>query len=129
MKNSRFARLPRTICCSALVLFLIIAAHSAAADRPNILWITCEDISPNLGCYGDTYAVTPHIDGLASQGVRYTRAFAPIGVCAPSRSCLITGMYACSIGSQHMRCRAQLPDEVRCFPQYLRDAGYYCTNN
>src|SRR5688572_16860976 len=100
-----------------------------AADRPNILWITCEDISPNLGCYGDQYAVTPNIDRLASQGVRYTHAFAPIGVCAPSRSCLITGMYACSIGTQHMRCNGNLPDEVRCFPQYLREAGYYCTNN
>src|ERR671923_1747175 len=97
------------------------AAEEKAAARPNILWITCEDISPNLGCYGDKYAVTPNLDRLASQGVRFTHAFAPIGVCAPSRSCLITGMYACSIGTHHMRCKGNLPDFVRCFPQYLRE--------
>ena len=105
------------------------ASSLVAADRPNILWITCEDSSPNMGCYGDSYAVTPNIDKFATQGIRYTHAFAPIGVCAPSRSCLITGMYACSIGTQHMRCDGNLPDYVRCFSQYLREAGYYCTNN
>ena len=51
-----------------------------ADDRPNILWITCEDISPNLGCYGDEYAVTPNLDRLATQSVRYTEAYAPIHV-------------------------------------------------
>ena len=104
------------------------AAQEPSPDRPNILWITCEDISPNVGCYGDTYAVTPNIDRLASQGVRY-RTFATIGVCAPARSTIITGMYPPSIGSQHMRCEGQLPEGVRCFPEYLRNAGYYCTNN
>jgi uncharacterized sulfatase len=106
-----------------------VQAADEPARRPNILWITCEDISPNLGCYGDTYAVTPNLDRLASQAVRYTSAFAPIGVCAPSRSSLITGMYAPSLGSQHMRCQGTLPEYVKCFPQYLREAGYYCTNN
>lgn len=115
------------------ITMICLSAHAVSAaeapKRPNILWITCEDISPNLGCYGDTYAVTPNLDRLASEGVRYTRAFAPIGVCAPSRSSLILGMYACSIGSQHMRCQVALPESVRCFPEYLRRAGYYCTNN
>src|ERR1044072_6675103 len=95
---------------TTLALLFALTRGIHAADRPNILWITCEDISPNLGCYGDKYAVTPNIDRLAGQGVRYTHAFAPIGVCAPSRSCLITGMYACSIGTQHMRCNGTLPD-------------------
>lgn len=123
-------------CYLPFATWLILSAISVigstelpANDRPNILWITCEDISPNLGCYGDAYAITPAIDRLASQGVRYTHAFAPIGVCAPSRSCLITGMYACSLGTQHMRCKGNLPDIVRCFPHYLQEAGYYCTNN
>lgn len=111
-----------------VAVFLSIPALAPAEDRPNILWITCEDISPNLGCYGDAYASTPHLDRLASEGVRYSLAFSPIGVCAPSRSCLISGMYACSIGSQHMRCQANLPDFVLPFPHYLREAGYYCTN-
>lgn len=105
------------------------AAQAADVSRPNILWISCEDISPNLGCFGDEYAVTPNLDRLAAQGVRFTRVFAPIGVCAPARSSLITGMYACSLGTQHMRCTGRIPAFVKCFPQYLREAGYYCTNN
>jgi arylsulfatase A-like enzyme len=115
-----------------LAIFLGAAAGARpqdAAPRPNILWITCEDISPNLGCYGDPYAVTPNLDRLASQGVRYTNAFAPIGVCAPSRSTLILGTFAPSVGTHPMRCQGTLPAYVRCFPEYLRDAGYYCTNN
>lgn len=116
----------------ALLLALTAGVAAPAAEpgqRPNILWITCEDISPNLGCYGDTYAVTPNLDRLATQSVRYTQAFAPIGVCAPSRSSLILGMWAPSVGSQHMRCAGVLPDFIKGFPAYLREAGYYCTNN
>ena len=101
----------------------------AAAGPPNILWITCEDISPHLGCYGDGYAVTPNIDRLAEQGVRYTRAFATASVCTPARSCLITGVYASSLGTQHLRGHAPLPQRIRCFTEYLREAGYYCSNN
>ncbi|HET6879288.1 MAG TPA: sulfatase-like hydrolase/transferase [Pirellulales bacterium] len=97
--------------------------------RPNVLWITCEDISPNLACYGDHYAITPNLDRLASEGVRYTYAFSVAGVCAPSRSCLITGMYPSTIGSQHMRSTTRLPGFIRCFTEYLREAGYYCSNN
>lgn len=97
--------------------------------RPNILWITCEDMSADLGCYGDAYSVSPTIDRLAADGVRYTHCFTHIGVCAPSRSGLITGMYPPSIGSQHMRSSTVLPAGVKLYPQYLREAGYYCTNN
>ncbi len=115
---------------SALVLTVLSGALAqGAGERPNILWITCEDISPNLGCYGDAYAVTPNLDRLARQGVRYTNAFATIGVCAPARSTIITGVYPPSIGTQHMRCEGNLPESIQCFTQYLRDAGYYCTNN
>jgi len=117
--------------CLALAGMLIAAAHAHAAGpaRPNVLWITCEDMSPNLGCYGDSFAVTPHLDRLASQGVRYTRAFSVCGVCAVGRSSLITGLYPVSLGSHHMRCRTVLPDGVKCFSELLREAGYYCTNN
>jgi uncharacterized sulfatase len=112
--------------------FIATAAASAWAQdrpRPNILWISCEDMSPFLGCYGDRFAISPSIDRLASQGVRYTRAFTVAGVCAPSRSGIITGMYPSTLGSQHMRSSIRLPEHVRCFPEYLRKAGYYCTNN
>jgi arylsulfatase A-like enzyme len=98
-------------------------------EKPNILWITCEDVSPRLGCYGDELAITPNIDKLAGEGVRYTKAFATAPVCAPSRSCLITGVYATSLGTQHLRSEVKLPEKIKCFPEYLRAAGYYCSNN
>jgi uncharacterized sulfatase len=97
--------------------------------RLNILCITCEDMSPDLGCYGDTYARTPNLDRLAKQGVRFTRAFSVAGVCAPSRSAIITGMYPTTIGTHHMRSKGVPPPYVRCFTEYLRALGYYCTNN
>ena len=102
--------------------------------RPNILWITTHDISPDLGCYagvwpGAEYAQTPRLDQLASEGVRYDQAFASTPVCAPSRSSIFTGMYPTAAGTMHMRSSAVPPPEVRCFPEYLRAAGYYCTNN
>ncbi|MCO8125368.1 sulfatase [Stieleria sp. TO1_6] len=99
-----------------------------ADDRPNILWISCEDISPNLGCYGDPHAITPNLDQLAADGVRFDAAFTPAGVCAVVRSSVITGMYAPSIGSQHMRSRIVPPAAVKAFPEMLRAAGYFCTN-
>jgi len=103
--------------------------HTATPDRPNVLWITCEDISPWLGCYGDALADTPNLDRLAAGGVRYTNAYVTAPVCAPVRSCIITGVYATSLGTQHLRSDVALPPEIRCFTEYLRKAGYYCTNN
>lgn len=97
-------------------------------DRPNVLWISTEDISPMLGCYGDACARTPRLDAFAAEGLRYTNAFTHAGVCAPVRSGIITGMYPSSIGSQHMRSQATLPDHIRCFTEYLRESGYYCAN-
>lgn len=115
-----------------VLVVLGVAASSlpaAAPARPNILWITCEDTGPHLGAYGDTYAVTPRLDALARESVRYTQAFAYTGVCAPSRSCLITGVYPLRLGSQHMRSTTRLPADLKCFPEYLRGAGYYASNN
>src|SRR5688572_5196231 len=79
-------------------------AHAATpAPRPNIVFIGAEDLSPDLGCYGNKFAQTPNLDRLASQGVRFDRCFTHAPVCAPSRSGMITGMYPTSIGSHHMR--------------------------
>lgn len=113
---------------TTLFASLILASH-LAAQKPNILWISCEDISAHLGCYDDPHAITPNLDKLASEGMRYTHAFTTAGVCAPCRSGIITGMYQTTLGTQHMRGHAQLPAEVKPFPTYLRQAGYYCTNN
>src|SRR2546422_1061055 len=101
----------------------------ADSKRPNILWITCEDISPDLACYGDGYARTPNLDKLARQGMLFKRAFTVAGVCAPSRSAIITGMYPTSIGTHHMRSKGVPPPYVHCFTEYLRALGYYCSNN
>lgn len=100
-----------------------------ATEKPNILWITCEDICPMLGCYGDAYARTPNLDALAARGSRYTRACSTAPVCAPARTALITGMYPPSLGAQHMRSMVPLPEDMKLYPGHLREAGYYCTNN
>lgn len=121
--------MPGSICKLICAILLTLAPFTLAADRPNILWISAEDISPDLGCYGVEYARTPNLDKLAEQGARYTRAFSISGVCAPSRSAIITGMYPTSIGTHHMRCKGIPPAYVKCFTEYLRAAGYYCTNN
>jgi uncharacterized sulfatase len=115
-----------------LILLLVgtfcFCSQLPADERPNILWISCEDISPNLGCYGDAYAKTPHLDALAAEGVRFDRAFTHAGVCAVLRSGVITGVYPVSIGSQHMRSQIVPPPYIKCFTEYLRGAGYFCTN-
>ena len=96
---------------------------------PNILWIVSEDNSPLIGAYGDSFATTPALDSLAKVSVQFTNAFATTPVCAPSRSTLITGMYANSLGTLPMRSPYPIPAHVRFFPKYLKEAGYYCTNN
>ena len=117
-------------------LLIFLSLTSCENEKPNILWITVEDISPDLGCYGDENANTPVLDKLASEGFMYTNAFANAPVCAPARSAIITGMYPSSIGSLHMRSYAQsisesgeLPEEFLFFPEIFRNNGYYCTNN
>lgn len=101
---------------------------TAEAQRWNILWISCEDISPDLGSYGYEHAWTPNLDQLSREGCRFDRAFVPAGVCAVVRSGVITGMYPVALGSQHMRSRIVPPPEVKCFTEFLRAAGYFCTN-
>ena len=103
--------------------------HAAAPSRPNILWITCEDIGPQLGCYGDPYANTPNIDRLAARGVRYSHAWSNAPVCAPARTTIISGLYPPCTGGEHMRSMTSLPPGMKMYPQYLREAGYYASNN
>ena len=103
--------------------------EQAIQAKPNILWITAEDMSPTLGCYGDPYAITPNIDRFAKRSTRYDNAFAASPVCSPSRSVLITGMYNVSTGTNQMRSGFPLPEGVKGFPSYLRSAGYFTTNN
>jgi arylsulfatase A-like enzyme len=99
------------------------------SDKPNILWLTTEDHGPHLGVYGDPYAHTPAMDSFAEKSLRYNLAWSDAPVCAPARTAIITGVYPTSTGGQHMRSDVLLPDFMKKYPVYLREAGYYTTNN
>jgi arylsulfatase A-like enzyme len=132
--------------------------HPETNKKPNIIWISFEDISPYFSFYGDSTATTPVLDKLASESIVYTSVYSAAGVCAPSRSAIITGMYPTYMGTNHMRTgkdimglgkriykkeygvvdvkgvnipeySAVIQPEIKCFPELLRADGYYCTNN
>lgn len=117
----------------AACLFAIAAQAQkvpASPNLPNILWITSDDNSPFfLGCYGSELGTTPNLDKLASEGFRYTQAYANAPVCAPTRNTIITGIYATSGGNHHMRSNYSRSEVTRLLPEYFRKLGYYCTNN
>lgn len=100
----------------------------AGKEHPNLLWIVAENLSPDLGCYGDPHAKTPHLDRLAAEGVRFSQAYTPAGTGSVVWSGVITGMYPASIGSHNERSRIVPPPSVRCVSEILRAAGYYCTH-
>ncbi|MBI3468544.1 MAG: sulfatase-like hydrolase/transferase [Planctomycetes bacterium] len=101
----------------SLIFLALACSQTVAADRPNILWITSEDNSAYLGCYGDPLASTPNLDQLASQGVRYRSAFANAPVCSTARTTLITGMYATTLGVHHHRSRVTIPERFKLYPE------------
>ncbi len=102
---------------------------AAATPVPNILWLTWEDIGPHLHCFGDDYSNTPNFDRLAKRGCVYSNTWCSAPVCAPARTAIITGVSPTSTGAEHMRSMTRMPEGWKMFPGYLRDAGYYCTNN
>ena len=121
---------------TAFVVLIVITVvvfsgctEKTPTELPNILWLTSEDNSPFFGCYGDTFATTPNLDKLASEGFLYTHAYANAPVCAPTRNTILTGVYACSGGNEHMRSNYPKSDVVKTYPELLRAAGYYCSNN
>jgi N-sulfoglucosamine sulfohydrolase len=121
---------------SLLALFGTMLAASvvpaAEVARPNILWLVAEDFGPHLGCYGTGQVWTPNLDRLATEGVRYTRAFTTAPVCSASRSAFMTGMYQTTIGAHNHRSHRddgyQLPDGVKVAPDWFRAAGYFTAN-
>jgi arylsulfatase A-like enzyme len=143
---TRTAFIGVTVLATVLLDLAAVAAGLSAPQqaqprqRPNIVWISNEDMSPHLGAYGDTRARTPALDRLARESIRYTNAFSTAPVCAPSRAAIITGMYQTAIGAQHMRTTedrvpelpgpylAVPPFYVKAFPEYLRAAGYFTSN-
>jgi uncharacterized sulfatase len=133
MSDRRTLNDPARLFMLILVLLCTTNASALAEDttskRPNILWITSEDTGPQLGCYGDAYATTPNLDRLATKSLRFLNCWSNAPVCAPARTTIITGMWPTSTGSQNMRSEVRLPNNVALFPQLLRQAGYYCSNN
>ena len=114
----------------AFFLLLLVLAQADAAERPNVVWIVVDDMSPNFSCYGETAIQTPHVDRLAAEGVRFTRAYATSPVCSTFRSALITGMYQTTTGTHHHRSgrgkhRIVLPAGVEPVPELFQEAGYY----
>ncbi len=111
-------------------LLLFLPNLGLGQDRPNILWLTFEDTSPQfIGCYGNIHAETPVMDKLAEQGIRFTSAFSKGTVCSPSRSAIITGVPTYKLGSGNHRSSFPIPDFIKGFPEYLKNAGYFVTNN
>jgi uncharacterized sulfatase len=113
----------------AVTLCPALVSSFAAEQRPNILWLTSEDHGPQMGCYGDTYADTPNVDALAAKGMLFKHAWSCGAVCASARTTIIAGMYSPSTGGEHMRSMVPMPKGTKMYPQLLREAGYYCTNN
>lgn len=131
---SRRDFLTSTLAATITPDFEMQVTSQPSKQRPNLLWISAEDMNPHLGCYkgiypGAEYAITPNLDKFASEGVRFDTVCATSPVCAPSRSGIITAMFPTAVGSMHMRSQAVPHRETRCFTEYLRAAGYYCTNN
>ena len=108
--------------CLSLVL---LTCTTKNYEKPNILLLIAEDISPMLGCYGDDFATTPSLDNLASDGIVFTKALTTAPICAPSRSTLATGLYATSLGTQHLRSEVPFPGILKTLPELMRKAGYF----
>ncbi len=114
---------------AALLLCLVGSLARAAAAKPNILWLTSEDHGIEMGCYGDTLARTPNVDALAAKGMIFRQAWSVHPVCAPARTAIATGLYSQSSGGIHMRSMVSTPADQKLYPEYLRAAGYYTSNN
>lgn len=105
------------------------AANNKKKERPNILWVTFEDTSSyEFGCYGNKDVHTPNADSLAAQGIQFMNAWSVAPQSSPARSSLITGCYAPTYGMDVHPVSYDTPADIF-FPQRLREAGYYCTNN
>jgi len=98
-------------------------------NKPNILWLIAEDMCPNLGCYGDPDAITPNLDALATEGIRYTNVSSVGPVCSAARTTLALGLYPTTAGVGNHRSHVEVPEYVRIFSEYLQDEGYFTAIN
>lgn len=124
----------RQVVASATSASLLAACDTLDAPkpgkRPNILWLVSEDNNPLIGAYGDRLARTPSIDRLARQGVLFRNVYSNAPVCAPTRFTILTGVHSQSCApANHMRARANIAGVLSTYPELMRVAGYYCSNN
>ena len=111
-----------------VMIALVVLTGAAMADnRPNILWITIEDWSNDLSCYGTPGIHTPNVDKLASEGIRYETAFTTSPVCSTSRSAMMTGFHQNYIGAHQHRTydKQPLPYGIKPIPNLFAEAGYF----
>ena len=133
MSSNRFFR-PALYFAVAAIWFTCALPPGLAApvDRPNVLWIISDDLSPDLVCFGEQTAAlaTPHLDALAKTGVRFTHVFGTSSVCSPNRSAYNTGMYQTSIGAHQHRTliKRPLPEDIKTIAAHFRAAGYFVSN-
>jgi arylsulfatase A-like enzyme len=112
------------------LLLCVPVVFFAQQAKPNIVWITIEDTSPDfIGCYGNTQVKTPNIDALASEGIRFANAHSTNTVCAPSRHTIITGVRTAADGCGHQRSAYKIPAEIKGFAYYVKNAGFFTSNN
>lgn len=109
----------------ALLSLILCVSASFATDRPNVLFIAIDDLRPELGCYGNAEVKTPHLDRLATTGVRFDRAYTQYAICGPSRACIMTGLRPDTLKIQEIDTyfRDTVPDVVT-LPQHFKANGY-----
>jgi len=109
-----------------LPFLFLLTGLSAAADKPNVLFIISDDLNNYLGCYGDPRAKTPNIDKLAARGVRFERAYCTFPLCGPSRNSMLTGLYPNSNGilANAQIFRQTIPSHLS-LSQSFRLKGYF----
>ena len=113
-------------------IVFIYAFASLKAQQPNIVWIVSEDNSMHyMKMFNEHGIETPNIDKLSKQGIQFNRAFSNAAVCSAARSSLITGVYGPKLGTHYHRAEQKItvPNNIKMFPEYLKNAGYYTTNN
>lgn len=135
MSITRRQFLQTSTAASALVMAntaFNVQTTQSQTEKPNILWIYAEDLSPEIGCYGNPLVHTPNIDRLSREGMLFTNAYAACPVCSPARSALITGMYQTTIGAHQHRSHRDdgytLPNGVKTIMDHLRGEGYFTAN-